>query len=225
MDKIVYEDHRSKKIVALSHCILNINSKFLGVADVAGSYTDLLFPIMEEGIGIFQMPCCEVMGWGGVHRTRLLEYEQLDRDNLQEVDWISEYPKLATKWALWTADRLEDFTSVGYDLMGIIYVSDSPTCGLEGVSPFPQCHIEGLEEGLSYDHLIFDELFHTLESPESMAKRVPDGKGVFMVPLRDELSKRGINTKWLSFWPNPDMERMKRQNETILDALGISPNS
>lgn len=221
MKTIKYEDRRSKKIVAVSHCILNINNKFLGVADVPGSYTDFLFPIMQAGIGLFQMPCCEVMGWGGVLRTRLLEYENLDRYKLHEVEWIRDYPKLAAKWALWTADRLEDYASVGYQVLGIIHVSDSPTCGLDNVSPFPLCHMEMMDHGVSFDNLIFDELFPTLESPEEMAARGASGTGAFAGRLRDELVKRGIETQWLGLWPNPDPVNMKEQTEHILSALGI----
>jgi len=221
MKTIKYEDRRSKKVVAVSHCILNINNKFLGVADVPGSYTDLLCPIMQEGIGIFQMPCPEVMGWGGVLRTRLLEYENLDRDKLHEVEWIKEYPELAAKWALWTADRFEDYTTADYEILGIIHVADSPTCGLDNISPFPQCHMEMMEQGVSFDNLIFDEIFPTLESPEEMAARGASGTGAFVGRLRDELAKRGIETQWLGLWPNPDPANMKAQTEHILSALGI----
>lgn len=60
-----FKDHRSKKIVSVSHCMINVNNRFPGFADTAGAYPDFIIPIIEAGIGIFQNPCCEVLGWGG----------------------------------------------------------------------------------------------------------------------------------------------------------------
>ena len=58
------KDFRSGKVVFVSHCAINIANKFPGLADVEGAYTEFIIPILEAGIGIFQMPFPEALLWG-----------------------------------------------------------------------------------------------------------------------------------------------------------------
>jgi predicted secreted protein len=214
-----FEDRRSKKIVFVSHCIINCNNKFPGYADVAGAYTDFVIPILEAGIGIFQMPCCEALGWGGVGREHI-EFD-LDRENLDQT-WIQEYPKLCAWWANWTADRFEDYVVNGYKIPAIIHVQDSPTCGLDHVDPFPQVHFDLLDQGMTWDDLVFEHLIAGLETPEEMAARGASGSGAFGSILRNELRGRGLEVQWLGYVPSKPMEE---QSHRILNALGIrAPN-
>lgn len=210
-----FKDHRSKKIVFISHCIINCNNKFPGYADVPGAYTDFIIPIINAGIGIFQMPCCEALGWGGVGRKRI-EFE-LNRGNL-DLRWIKEYPVLCAHWARWTADRLEDYTSNGYKVLGIIYVQDSPTCGLDHVDPFPQIHFDLLDSGVTWDKLEYENLIADLETPEEMAKRGATGTGAFGGELRKELFQRSIDVQWLGYVPS---KPISIQSEQILNALDL----
>lgn len=210
-----FKDRRSKKIVFVSHCLLNCNNKFPGYADVPGAYIDFIVPIIKAGIGIFQMPCLEVLGWGGVGRKKI-EFE-LDRGNPQQ-EWITNYPKLCAKWAKWTADRYEDYVDNGYQILGIIHVGDSPTCGLDYVDNFPKIHFDLLDNGVSWDRLVLEELIPMLETPEQMKARGANGKGAFMSALRDELNKRGFNPVWLSYVPTLSM---KDQVEEYIKVLGI----
>jgi len=210
-----FQDRRSNKIVFVSHCIINCNNKFPGCADVPGAYTYFIIPIMEAGFGIFQMPCCEVLGWGGVGRKHI-EYD-LDRENLDQ-DWIKEYPALCAKWASWTADRFQDYIKNGYEILGIIHVGDSPTCGLDHVDSFPQVHFDLLDSGVTWDNLVFDELINILETPEEMKARGASGKGAFASVLRDELIKRNYDVLWLPYVPT---KPMKDQTEHIQRSLGI----
>jgi len=210
-----FTDKRSGKIVFVSHCMINCNNKFPGYADVAGAYTAFIVPILEAGIGIFQMPCLEMLGWGGVGRKKI-EFE-LDRDNLDQ-EWIQEYPDLCAGWAQWTADQFQDYTENGYEILGIIHVGDSPTCGLEHVDSFPQVHFDLLDTGVTWDNLILDELILNLETPEEMIARGADGKGAFGSALRDELETRGYSVPWLPYVPSKPMDE---QLVHILDVIGV----
>ncbi len=213
--KLKYRDRRSKKIVCVSHCIINCNNKFPGYADVPGAYTAFIIPILQAGIGIYQMPCCEVLGWGGVHRRHIIE--DLDRDNLDQ-EWIKNYHKLCAEQAMQTADRIEDYVTNGFQVLGIIHVQDSPTCGLDHVDSFPQIHFDLLDSGVTWDNLVFEELIASLETPEEMAARGASGKGAFGSVLRDELVRRGIDIQWLGYVPS---KPMKEQAERIFRALGL----
>jgi predicted secreted protein len=212
-----FKDRRSKKIVFVSHCIINCNNKFPGYADISGAYTDFVIPILEAGVGIFQMPCCEVLGWGGVGRTHI-EFD-LNRNDLHQ-EWITEYPQLCAKWAKWTADRLEDYVANGYEVLGIIHIQDSPTCGLDHIDSFPQIHFDLLDSGVTWDNLVFDKLIEKLETPEEMVTRGASGTGAFGGALRDELQRRQLDIQWLGYVPSKPMEE---QSKRILHALGVKP--
>jgi predicted secreted protein len=211
-----FEDQRSMKIVFVSHCIINCNNKFPGYADVSGAYNDFIIPILRAGIGLFQMPCMEMLGWGGVGRKHI-EFD-LDHNRLDQ-DWIGEYPKLCATWACWTADRFQDYVENGYQILGIIHVGDSPTCGLDHVDTFPQVHFDLLDSGVTWDHLVFSELIKNLETPEEMKARGANGKGAFASVLRDELANRGYgDVPWLPYVPSKPMHV---QAKLILEGLGI----
>jgi predicted secreted protein len=211
-----FKDKRSMKIVFVSHCLINCNNKFPGFADVPGAYNEFIIPILKAGIGIFQMPCLEVLGWGGVGRTRI-EFD-LDKDRLDQ-DWINEYPTLCAKWARWTADQYQDYVENGYQVLGIIHTGDSPTCGLDYVDSFPQIHFDLLETGVTWENLDLDELIPMLETPEEMKERGASGKGAFASVLRDELISRGYDVLWLPYVPTKPMQE---QVDYYLKALGIN---
>lgn len=213
-----FKDKRSKKIVFVSHCMINVNNKFPGYADVQGAYNDFIIPILEAGIGIFQMPCLEVLGWGGVGRKHI-EFD-LDPNNLDQK-WIKEYPELCKEWALLTADRFQDYVENDYEVLGVIHVGDSPTCGLEHVDEFPQIHFDLFEKGVSLDNLVFEELIADLETREEMANRAT-GRGAFGARLKDELHKRGYDVPWFGYYP---IESTEDQVEMILKGLGIARTS
>jgi len=211
-----FRDLRSGRIVLVSHCIINCNDKFPGYADVPGAYTDFMIPILEAGIGVFQMPCLEMLGWGGVGRKHI-EHD-LERNNLDQA-WIKEYPALAAYWARWTANHVQDYVENGYDVLGIIHVGDSPTCGLDYVDTFPQVHFDLLDTGVTWNHLVLEELIEKLETPEEMRARGANGKGAFASVLRDELIARGYGRiPWLPYVPSKPMHD---QTAIILDALGV----
>ena len=64
MVKFTFRDKGSRKIVWVSHCILNQNTRFPGSAVSSGAIEELVKPLIEKGIGIEQLPCPEKMLWG-----------------------------------------------------------------------------------------------------------------------------------------------------------------
>ena len=50
---------RSKRIVFVSHCILNQNTVVEPLARSRGAYGDIVRLLVDKGIGIHQMPCPE----------------------------------------------------------------------------------------------------------------------------------------------------------------------
>lgn len=66
------EDERSKRVIFVSHCLLNENTRYLGGAFRRGCVDELVDGFQQEGLGIYQMRCPEQRAWGGVLKRHLL---------------------------------------------------------------------------------------------------------------------------------------------------------
>ncbi len=111
---------RGKKIVLLSHCYLNVNSKIDGLAQSTGASVELVTSIMEKGYGIIQLPCIE-QAVGGCRRWGQV-YEQYDNPY---------YRKACQSMLQSIIEMLVDYTANGYEIVAAIGVNGSPTCGVE----------------------------------------------------------------------------------------------
>jgi hypothetical protein len=67
-------DARSRRVVFLSHCLLNQNTRYLGGAFRPGAVEEVVDRFKDEGIGIHQMPCPEQRAWGGVLKRYTLPF-------------------------------------------------------------------------------------------------------------------------------------------------------
>jgi predicted secreted protein len=221
-----FKDKRSGKVVFVSNCILNINTKFPGYADTEGAFTEFIIPILEAGVGIFQMPCVEAICWGGVGRTRIeneLQNQYKAGVALEDLnaDWIIGFPGEAAKWACFTADQIEDHIQNGYQVLGIIHVANSPCCGLDYVDNFPKIHYEMWQQGIDLKHLDYDELVGGRKRPtvEQMKAIGKSGVGAFCGPLREELKWRGISVPWVGIIPG---HRGDEQTNRVLSTIGLA---
>jgi predicted secreted protein len=220
-----FKDRRSGKVVFVSNCILNINTKFPGYADAKGSFTEFIIPILEAGIGIFQMPCVEALCWGGVGRTRIEEELQalyragVPLEDLDE-EWIVNFPGNAARWASFTADQIEDHLRNNYEVLGIIHVANSPCCGLDYVDNFPKIHYDMWDKGTDLNNLDYDELAEGRKRPtiEQMKAMGKSGVGAFCGPLREELKRRGISLPWVGIIPG---YRGIEQTTRVLSTIGL----
>jgi predicted secreted protein len=206
-----YRDLRSRKLVYVSHCLLNCNAKFPGSADTQGVYWELYQALAENGIGIEQMPCLEIMGWGGVDRP-LIMYS-LDPEK-PDADWIRNYPELCYQEANKVVDQMAEYIQSGYQILGVIYVSDSPTCGLTNTLTFPDVHYQMIAMEIPEDKLFNYEYKRENVWPHLKS----DGAGAFIYPMYQEVQKRGFDIPFLPFKPsNPHHD----ETERIMRSLGI----
>jgi hypothetical protein len=65
------KDNRSKKVIFVSHCILNENTRYLGGAFRKSAVKEILEVFQNQDIGIIQLPCPEQKAWGGVLKKYL----------------------------------------------------------------------------------------------------------------------------------------------------------
>lgn len=107
-----------KKIVVVSHCVLNQNSVINDWERARGA-----FPFSElfikEGVGIIQLPCPELI-FNGINRPPLsyLDYN------------TSAYRKLCRDLLVPYINQLEMYLENGYEFIGVIGINRSPTCSI-----------------------------------------------------------------------------------------------
>ncbi|HEY7446307.1 MAG TPA: hypothetical protein VH701_28050 [Vicinamibacterales bacterium] len=121
----------------LSHCLLNANTRYLGGAGRRGSVAEIVQPCLEHGIGIVQLPCPEEHAWGGVLKRWLLGFYGADASlsfrlraalfPLMLFYTRREYRKLARQ----VANQIQDYLASGFEVLGVIGVDGSPSCGLQ----------------------------------------------------------------------------------------------
>lgn len=110
---------RNKKVVFISHCILNQNTVVYPLARAKGPYKDIVEVLLQEEIGIHQLPCPEFR-YLGLKRKPMTK---------EEYDTL-EFRNLCKNIAEDTLKIMEEYLRNGYDILGLIGINDSPTCSL-----------------------------------------------------------------------------------------------
>jgi predicted secreted protein len=132
-------DARGGKVVFLSHCLLNENTRYLGGACRAGCVREVVEGCIAADLGIVQMPCPEQYAWGGVLKRRLLAAYGLRWRH--PLAYRLRRPLLAlgvlyTRWtyrrlAARVAGEIADYLASGYVVAGVLGVDGSPSCGMD----------------------------------------------------------------------------------------------
>ena len=128
-------DDRSRRVVVLSHCLLNENTRYLGGARRAGCIREVTDACVAQGLGIVQLPCPEQQFWGGVLKRRMLRLYGLQRRSrilarvlLAMLPAIQAWSRLAfRRLARAEAHRIEDYLRSGFDVVAVVGVDGSPT--------------------------------------------------------------------------------------------------
>ena len=108
---------RSKKILLVSHCILNQNTVIDDEARAAGAVLSTVEWAMKEGYGFLQLPCPEFT-FLGLNRPSMT-YEQYD---------TSEYRQHCREILKPVLLQAEDYLKNGYDIVGLLGIQSSPSC-------------------------------------------------------------------------------------------------
>ncbi len=188
-------DERSGKVVFLSHCLLNQNTRYLGGACRPGCIQEILQSCIDSGLGIVQMPCPEQLAWGGVLKRALANFLRFRRDGpLSTAEAAAARSYLHTrrvyrKLARQVADQVEDYFSSGMIVVGIVGVDASPTCGVA----------QTLDLRRSLD--LVGRLPHTARAEDMneivLACRAA-GTGLFVELLRREFQRRRLDVPFMA---------------------------
>ena len=110
---------RSKKVVFISHCVLNQNTVVCPLARANGAYRQTMDLIMENNIGIHQIPCPEFECLG------------LKRKPMNKIEYDTiEYRAICRNIAINLMKTIKEYISNNYNIIGIIGISESPTCSI-----------------------------------------------------------------------------------------------
>lgn len=112
--------NRSKKIIIVSHCILNQNSVVYPLARAKGAFKISSY-LVNSGAGLYQLPCPEFKHLG------------LTRKPMEKEDFDTPfYRSLCIKLAGEVLIDLKEYKDQGYTLCGFIGINNSPTCSISG---------------------------------------------------------------------------------------------
>lgn len=113
------EDSRSKNIIFVANCLLNANNKVLEFARYSGMFSDVVKILDNFGLGLMQMPCPETLYAGNQrwwHSRNLY-------DN-------AGYRKLCRELSEQISDYIQNYQTVGYNVVAILTCDGSPSCGI-----------------------------------------------------------------------------------------------
>ena len=129
-------DRRSRRVVFVSHCLLNENVRYLGGACRPGPITERLREWEDAGVGICQMPCPEQLAWGGVLKRRIWPAFGARRSVLWPLRGLVlaafdaytrfRYALLARR----VVAEIRDYRRSGFEVIGLVGVDGSPSCGI-----------------------------------------------------------------------------------------------
>ena len=111
--------NRGKRIIILTHCILNANAKVHGLSTYPAVMVSLVNFFIEQDIAIIQLPCPE-MAIYGIQRWGHVK-EQFDTLHFREscVQMLKNI-----------VGQIKNYKDNGYEVLGIIGINGSPSCGV-----------------------------------------------------------------------------------------------
>lgn len=184
-------DARSRRVVFLSHCLLNENTRYPGGATRRGAVCEVARACLDHGVGIVQLPCPEERAWGGVLKRRLLLFFGA-RGTLRAWLGAALLPlamaytrRVYRRLARQVAAQVDDYRRSGFTVVGIVGVDGSPSCGVERtvrVRP-ALVALTRLAPGSA----------RPADVNAAVRGALAPGPGLFTRLLRDELDRRGAS--------------------------------
>jgi predicted secreted protein len=189
-------DSRTKKVVFLSHCILNENTRYLGGAGRGACVREIMEQCLAADIGMVQTPCPEQLAWGGVSKRLLLRAYGAKgtlpfRFRQMLLPLVIAYTRFVyRRIAKQAAKQIEDYLDSGYTVVGVVGVDGSPSCGVG----------KTLDLRGSFDSIteIEVESLTAHKMNDIVRRNLKDGGGLFTSALKEELEGRGIAVPFLA---------------------------
>ncbi len=196
--QVALGDRRSRRVIFVSHCILNENVRYLGGAGHPGSVDELVDRFQDEGVGIYQMPCPEQRAWGGVLKRHLAIVHgsngtmiyRLRRPLTRVFLWHSRfvYARLARQ----VVRDIADYDRSGFAVVGIMGVGSSPSCGV-----FHTLDVSQSLEVIARVDVATVDARRFNSALMGAARR--EGEGMFVRALRRGLRRRHLDVPFVEY--------------------------
>ena len=189
------EDERGKRVIFVSHCVLNENTRYLGGAFRSGCLDELVDQFQQKGLGISQMRCPEQRAWGGVLKRYILPLYgsrntilyRLRRLILPLFTWYTR--RIYRRMAREVVREIEDYVRSGFEVVGIVGVGGSPSCGVcttldlrRSIEVIAACPLARIER-----HVI---------NEKSITACLVEGEGLFIQEIRRQLKRKHLPTRF-----------------------------
>jgi predicted secreted protein len=191
-----FGDQRSMKIIFLAHCLLNENTRYAGGACRRCCVPEIIEQCVATNTGIVQMPCPEQHAWGGVtkrllrlvygpHRKLLYSWRGL-LVPLLLLYTRQVYRRLAQR----IARQLQDYQASGFQVVGVVGIDGSPSCGVTKTVDIGQAFQLAADTGT--------KTITATRMNEIVRQSLKDGRGLFIEELRRALKRRGVEVPFLA---------------------------
>ena len=189
------KDERSKRVIFISHCLLNENTRYLGGAFRQGCVDELVDGFQQEGLGIYQMRCPEQQAWGGVLKRHLLPFYGSKGTILYRLRHVllplfllytrRVYRRIAKE----VVRDIEDYVRSGFEVVGIVGVGGSPSCGVWSNLDL-RCSLEAVAgcPVAKCDRRLLNE--------EAVVACLRDGEGLFIAAIQRQLRRKRLTIRW-----------------------------
>ncbi len=187
-------DERSRKVLLVSHCILNENTRYLGGAFAPGIRPEIAAELGAADYGVVQLQCPEQLAWGGVLKPLMwLPVGTSGRPSGAVLRLLFPLFMLRTRLiyrrlAIRTAKAAAEYARSGFEIVGFVGVDGSPTCGVNYGLDMRSCF--ALHSRLDPDGLARDAYNRCLYSECGAA-----GPGMFTAVLERMLGKKGLRVR------------------------------
>lgn len=115
---VFLSDKRKRRVIFVSHCWLNLNTRFPEGCAFEGANAPLIKTLLDSGLGIIQMPCPE--------------YECLGLEKANYGEIVGEDLRACfRKSAQVVAKQIEDYLALGFEIAGVLGMNPSPSCGID----------------------------------------------------------------------------------------------
>jgi predicted secreted protein len=148
----LFKDKRSGRIAIVAHCILNQNSRVLGLAERSSMITEIVEFFLRKKIGILQMSCPELTS-AGVSR------QPQTKDQYNTLVFRSHCRKIAKE----IVDQIQDYKKCGISTEIVIGVDGSPSCGVNETSKGSTCENTSKNERVKGSGILIEQLRFALK--------------------------------------------------------------
>lgn len=182
------KDERSMEVIFMSHCLLNINTRYFGGAWRRGCVNEIVTDAIEKRTGIVQIECPEQRAWGGV----LKKYMWMPFDSKHPLFYrlllplFIRYTRVVyRRIAVSLVKNIQGYIRSGFAVKGVIGVDGSPTCGVSTRLAMARCfeYLSGSKMASLKRDTFNNELYATCSE---------EGSGIFIEELKKLLNKKRL---------------------------------